>query len=125
MDLVTSAFVLTRLEAVLVRTPETQLVMDTSVIAVVSHSLPVYLGHLFQKFGSIIRRVLQKIFSLISTRPYRLLGQRVQWTSGAGSLGRGLTDGGLKLTTYLHPVPWLRIRGDPPPLSPSTFLAPY
>ena len=40
---------------------------------------------------------------------------------------RGLTPWGgkqiegLKLTTYLHPIPWLRIRGTPLPLF-STFI---
>ena len=119
--LLTSAFVLMRLEAVSVRTRG-----NTAVHGHPCHrsgeSLPVYLGHQFQKFGSIVRRLLQKIFFLISTRPYRFLGQRVQWTSGAGSLGGKVNRWGLKLTAFLHPVPWPRICGAPPPLSPTYIL---
>jgi len=41
----------------------------------------------------------------------------IQWVPEAGCLSSGLSGRGVKLTTHLHLVPRLRLRGAIPPLA--------
>jgi hypothetical protein len=72
---------------------------------------------------SILRKMMGFFLFATGSRPGLVSTQHPMQCVGGGVFPRGLIDPGVELTTHLHLVPRLRIRGAIPPFSQYVFMA--